>query len=152
MADPTRKSIFVSYSHKDSKKLEELKVMLKGKFQEENILIWDDTKIQPGEKWKEKIDEALSSARVVVLIVTNTFLASDFIIKEELPYVFDKENEGLLKIAWIYWDYCNYEGTELENFQALNDLTRPLSKLVKPERQAKLSEIVHNLYMMSQEQ
>ena len=151
MTNSERKQIFISYSHKDNKKLEELKIMLKGKFREEEIRIWDDSKIQPGEKWGEKIDEALSFARVAVLLVTKNFLASDFIMEKELPYILTEVNEGFVKIAWIYWGYCNYEGTELEKFQALNDLTRPLDRLNKPEREAKLSEIVHRIYMMGQE-
>lgn len=154
MSDANRKQIFISYSHKDNKEMDELMTMLKGKFQgsleEENVRIWDDTKIQAGEKWEEKINEALSSASVVVLIVTKNFLASDFIMKIELPKVFVKENQGSIKIAWIYWGFCNYEGTALEKYQSLNDLSSPLGSLGESEREAKLSEIAHIIYMLGQ--
>ena len=150
MVDSTRHQIFISYSHKDNRQVEELKIMLKGKFQDESILLWDDSRIRPGEKWEEEINKGLSSARVVVLLVTNNFLASEFIMKKELPHIITREKEGVTKVTWIYWGHCNYEGTELEKYQALNELSRPLSILGKAEREGRLSEIVHNIYMMRQ--
>ena len=119
--------------------------MLKGIFQDKEILIGDDTMIEVGEKWEERIDEALSFAQVAVLLVTKDFLASDYIMMKELPYILEAERRQNTKIAWIYWGYCNYEGTELAKYQALNDLSKPLGSLPKNIREAKLSEMVFHL-------
>ena len=151
MTRSNRKKIFISYSRKDKKKLDELKIMLKGAFQDEVIQIWDDSKILPGENWEEIINKALSITKVTILLVTKNFIASDFIMKNELPFFLNMAKKGLIKIGWIYWGYCNYEETGLNRFQALNDVSQPLDKLSKPEREAKLSEIVYKVYLMREE-
>lgn len=46
---------------------------------------WDDTLIDPGSNWREEIKVAIESAKVAILIVSADFLASDFIVNNEIP-------------------------------------------------------------------
>jgi TIR domain len=47
---------------------------------------WVDTRISAGEKWKEEIRKALAQARAGVLLISADFVASNFIIDNELPH------------------------------------------------------------------
>ncbi len=124
-ATPKRRAsrkIFISYSHKDKKWLDELLKHLapmKGAFE-----TWSDEKIQPGTKWRDELQNALDSAQVGVLLVTPNFLASDFIEKNELPPLV----RGT-KVLWIAVDYSGYRETPIASFQALNDPGKPLLSL-----------------------
>jgi hypothetical protein len=55
-------------------------------FEKKGVIdLWVDTKINVGEKWKEKIQQALDRAAIAILLISADFLASDFIIDNELP-------------------------------------------------------------------
>lgn len=129
----TRTKIFISYSHKDRKWLERLQLHLKPL--EYNIFIdlWDDTKIDTGEKWREEIQSAIDSAKIAVLLVSAEFLASDFIIKEELPLLLAAEPEGMTIFPVIITP-CRYDDIEeLSKFEAVNDPSKTLIEMNEGE-------------------
>ncbi len=45
----------------------------------------EPTKIKAGDKWKEKIERALEKSAIAILLISADFLASDFIVDNELP-------------------------------------------------------------------
>ena len=95
MATPTtRTRVFVSYSHKDRKWLERLKVHIKPLIREGAITLWDDNQIAIGADWRSVIAAELSSARVAILLISADFMASDFIGNEELPALLRVAEEG----------------------------------------------------------
>ena len=89
MSEQLRDKVFISYSHKDKKWLQKLKTFLQPLVSSGKIIYWDDTKIGAGEKWDTEIKNALDTARVSVLLVSENFLASEYIGKTELPAILD---------------------------------------------------------------
>jgi len=128
------KPIFISYSHKDKEWLLKLKAWLKPLEQQDMIRIWDDTEIKPGSKWREEISKSLASAKVALLLITQNFLASDFIAEKELlPLLEAAKNEGV-RIFWIAVSESTVDDTELIDYQAVNIPSEPLDSL-KPSDQ-----------------
>jgi hypothetical protein len=137
----TRDQIFISYSHQDKELFDELKIWLKPLERNSQLKVWDDTKIQPGQLWRQEIETALASAKVALLLVSPNFIASDFIDKNELPPLLNAaENEGLT-VFWIPLSYSPYEDTEFEKYQAAHPPQEPLDMLEKPLRNKAWSEI-----------
>ena len=88
------KKVFISYSHKDEshrKDLEEHLSMLK----RQNIIsVWHDRKITAGDDWKQRIDENLESAGIVIFLVSSSFLGSDYCYDVEVKRAIERHEEG----------------------------------------------------------
>ena len=143
---PTRKCIFISYSHRDEAYLTELQLMLKPLLTEwDKLELWADTQIKPGSKWREEIQRGLDSAKVAVLLVSADFLASDFVTTDELPVLFKAANNRELQILWMYLSPAAYEVTPIAQYQAAHDITRPLESLSKVERREVLKAVAFKI-------
>ena len=63
------------------------------------MVAWQDRQIHAGEKWYPAIQEAIADAVAAVLLSRADYLASGFCIKEEVPYLLDRqEREGMLLV------------------------------------------------------
>ena len=91
-------TVFISYSHKDETWKEKLVTHLDVLQQEGLIDIWEDNQIIAGEDWYQKIQQAIETAKVAILLVSAKFLTSDFIKNKEVPRLLERrDREGL----WI---------------------------------------------------
>jgi len=130
------KKIFVSYSHKDHEYLERLMVHLKPLEKQGLIDPWVDTRLMAGDKWKKEIEKALKSAKAAILLISADFLASDFIIDNELPPLLQTaEQEGTLIIPVILKPCRFTREKNLREFQAINPPDEPVSLLDENERE-----------------
>src|SRR6266496_462728 len=140
-----RTSAFISYSPKDQRYLQELHSHLAHYIRKENLNVWDDTRIPPGAKWREEIEKALQSAKVAVLLVSADFLASDFIVNNQLPALLTAAKEEGAIIFCVILRPCAFKDTELAQFQAVNDPSKPVgvkSRAQRDEIWNKVAELV----------
>ena len=130
-ASPT---VFISYSHKDEKFLDELLVHLKP-LERLGLTRWSDKQVMPGSQWFEEIRLALSVAKVAVMLVSPAFLASDFIHEHELGPLLKEAKEGGVRILWVPLRACAYNRTPLIDYQAVLPPDKPLAQM-KAKRDA----------------
>lgn len=123
-----RNHVFVSFSHKDRKWLNRLKVHLRPLVREGDVDLWDDSRIQSGSNWRDEIQQAIDKATVAVLLVSADFLASDFVYENELPPLLEKAKNDGAKIIPIIVSPCRFiETKNISQFQAINDASQPLT-------------------------
>ena len=124
---PNPAKIFVSYSHQDAETLTRLKTFLRPLEREGMVDSWDDTRIRASQRWKQEIEQALAGANIAVLLVSQAFLASDFIADNELPVLLKAAETRGTKIMSVILEPCQFEWNEgLAQFQTVNPPDKPL--------------------------
>ncbi|MBC8291152.1 MAG: toll/interleukin-1 receptor domain-containing protein, partial [Planctomycetes bacterium] len=145
-----RDQVFISYAREDAALMEEFRTMLEPLVSSGVTTAWTDTDIPAGAKWEDEINRALAKARIGVLLVTSDFLASDFIMKTEVPALEAAATTGELTLIWIAARPCLYEASPLSKYQAANDPEKPLSGLSKNDRQSELAEVCRQIQVAIQ--
>src|SRR5579863_352904 len=140
-----RTKVFISYSHKDVRYLDQLVEHLT--YYERNNLIefWSDKKIAAGAQWHDEIKQAIEATKVAVLLISPSFLASKFIAENELPPLLQAaEKEGAI-IMPVMVRSSNFEDTELANFQAVNSPSLPVAKMKGYQRDEFWAKVVREI-------
>ncbi len=101
-----------------------------------HVKLWSDTIILSGEKRKEKIEEELNNAAIAVLLISADFMASDFIISDELqPLLKLAESKGTIIIPIIIKPCRFLREPTLSQFQSVNNPLNPLCKISEFEQE-----------------
>jgi transcriptional regulator with XRE-family HTH domain len=122
-----RKKVFISYSHKDREYFDRLKIHLKPLEKQDLVESWSDNQISAGQVWKTEIDSAIKKAQVAVLLISADFLASDFIINNELPPLLERASKEGATIIPVILKPCRFVREKtLSKFQSINSPEEPL--------------------------
>jgi hypothetical protein len=147
--DGSSNSVFISYCHADSRFLHRLLIHLRPLEKKGIIDLWADTKLQMGDLWIDQITHALSRARVAVLLITADFMASDFIIDNELPPILKKAEAHGLKIIPVILKACRFERDKnLSRFHAVNNPKTPLISMSINDQEKLYDKIAQAIEML----
>jgi TIR domain len=111
--------LFYSYSHKDEALRDELEEALALLKRQGLISGWHDRRIGAGEEWKGTIDKNLEEAQVVLLLVSSSFLASDYCWDLETKRAIERHDRGEAKVIPVILRPCDWHGAPFGKLQAL---------------------------------
>ena len=111
--------IFYSYAHKDEKYREQLEKHLSILKREGVIRGWHDRQIGAGTEWQNAIDDRMESARIILLLVSSDFLASDYCYDIEMQQAMERHEEGTARVIPIILRDCDWSGALFSKLQAL---------------------------------
>jgi hypothetical protein len=126
--------VFVAYQHADAKWLDELKKHLGALIHSERIEFFNDREIGAGEEWDPAIRKKLSSAKVIVPMISPNFLSSKYIQTVELPTTIRRHVLGEVKVLPVLLESCDWEALESNGFSLsrINFLPRDGRNDLKP--------------------
>lgn len=83
-------AVFVSYSREDVEWRRRFVKMLKPEVRERRLEVWSDERNLVGYEWRPQLEQAIARSQAALLLVSADFLASDFIMEQELPALIDR--------------------------------------------------------------
>jgi internalin A len=109
------KKIFISYSKADASYLTKLENHLSVLRRNGTISLWNCRQLLPGEKWDGKIKKELEEADIIIFMVSDDFLATDYIWDIEIKRAIERENldPDNVKVVPIIVRSCYWEESPL---------------------------------------
>ena len=86
--------VFYSYSHRDEDLKSRLDVHLSALRREGLIQSWHDREILPGADWNIEINDAVTRADIVLLLVSADFIASEYCWGVEFTRALERHDKG----------------------------------------------------------
>jgi hypothetical protein len=148
---PTRAAsnhVFISYSHKDGKWLDRLLQHVRPLVRVGQIQVFSDKNIIVGADWRREIETALDTASIAVLLISVHFLASDFIMNEELPRLLASAEDRGTKILPVIVTASLYKTMpSLSRFQAANSPDKPLEAMSQSKWNKVLTDLAREIQL-----
>ncbi|MCH8243574.1 MAG: toll/interleukin-1 receptor domain-containing protein, partial [Planctomycetes bacterium] len=111
-------------------------------------MLWDDRKIGTGDDWYPELKNAMAHAAVAVCLISADFLASDFVNKEEIPFLLERRREHGMLLLPILLSPCPWQTVEwLRNIQIFPDPKKPLETMsTEVEQKQAFADIAVEIY------
>jgi hypothetical protein len=111
--------VFFSYSHDDEPLRNELAKHLSLLERQGVISAWHDRMITAGDEWKDEIDQNLEKAQVILLLVSASFMASDYCFDIETKRAIERHNQGEARVIPILIRTCDWKSAPFAKLTAL---------------------------------
>ena len=121
-------SVFCSYSHKDAKLRAQLDDHLSNLKRQQLISVWHDRDISAGTDWVDQINEHLNTADIILLLVSASFIASDYCYSVEMKRALERHERGEARVIPVILRWADWESAPFGKLQALPSDGRPVTK------------------------
>lgn len=119
--------VFISYSHKDEDLRQEIDAALSPLRRQGLIDIWHDRRIVPGEDFANEIDQNLEEADIILLLVSNYFINSDYAYGIEVERALAREAEGSAQVIPVILRPTDWHDLPFGRLQALPPEGKPVT-------------------------
>jgi len=126
-------TLFYSYSHKDEqlrKRLENHLIVLRRRGL---IAAWHDRNIDAGTEWKTQIDDHLQTAQIILLLISDNFLASDYCYELEMKAAMERHERGEARVIPIILRPCMWQDAPFSKLQVLPRDGKPVVNWPSPD-------------------
>ena len=120
MSDTSRKEIklFYCYAHEDKTLRDELEIHLSSLKRQYRLNNWYDRQILPGEDWEHAIDNNLTTADLILLLISPHFMNSDYCYGKEMQRALERHQAGTCRVIPIllrptYWEEAPFSTIQL---------------------------------------
>jgi len=138
--------VFISYSREDETPLGHLLEHLQVLERLGLVVTWHDGKIGVGDDWYEEIEEALNTCAVAILLVSPSFLGSEFCMREEVPVLLERRQRQSVKIVPIFVRHCSLKRHAwLNAMQMRPSADMAMEALTKARRNKAYADIVDEI-------
>jgi hypothetical protein len=119
--------VFASYSHIDEAMHNELAKHLKPLEREGVIRSWHDRKITAGREFGTAIDNVLEKAKIILLLISPDFVASDYCWSREMVRAMERHESGEARVIPVILRPVDWQKTPFATLLALPTDGKPVS-------------------------
>ena len=120
--------LFVSYSHRDERLRRQLQEHLHALKSGGLIEEWHDRKIVPGQEWEGVINENLENSGIILLLVSSSFIASEYCNDMEMARALERHDSGEARVIPVILRPVDWRDARFACLQALPTNGRPVTK------------------------
>lgn len=110
--------VFLSYASEDADLVKQLVKHLKPLERTGEVRFWHPGMVRAGESWQDEIQERLKDARIILLLVSASYLASDWAWREA-ELALQRHQAGAAMVVPVILRPCAWQSSELGHLQAL---------------------------------
>lgn len=119
---------FLSYSHRDERSLDRLRVHLAQLKREGSLSEWYDREIPAGGTIDQEIDHHLSECELFIALVSPDFIASDYCHDVEMATALQRHEDGTLHFVPVILSQCDWRSTPMGKLKALPRDGQPIGE------------------------
>ncbi len=119
--------IFFAYAREDEELRDELQKHLSILERQGAITSWHDRKIGAGKEWKGEIDTHLNTARVILLLISPDFIASDYCWDVEVKRAMERHEAGEARVIPVILRSVEWRDAPFGKLQALPTDAKPVT-------------------------
>lgn len=120
--------VFICYSRQDGAFLDQLQAALVPYERKDELTVWADELVEPGQTWEDEILSRLERARIIIPLLSNDFLSSAYCMEKELPRAMERREAGECEIVPILIRACRYDKLDLGKLQAIQPGGKPVNE------------------------
>ena len=121
-------NLFISYAHEDRESCAQLITHLSNLINQGVISHWYDGEMIAGEVWDDKIKEQLAAAKIIVLLISPDFFASEYIKNVEVAHAMARLKETEVTVIPVILRPSDWMATPFGALHALPDGALPITK------------------------
>ncbi|MBX2929212.1 MAG: TIR domain-containing protein, partial [Saprospiraceae bacterium] len=125
--------VFISYSKSDEIHKKALLTHLEPLQRNEHLITWDDTRILPGEDWNARIRQEISSADIVLALLSPDALATDYIWGHEIEKAVEQSASGKSTVIPVIVRPCDWGSSPLGRLSGLPRKAKPITSFVNTD-------------------
>jgi len=120
--------IFYCYARKDKRLRDELERHMATLDRLKQVMSWYDREILPGTEWKSEIHRHLDASDIVLLLISHSFIQSDYCYGVEMHRALERHKAGASSVLPIILRPCNWKELPIGVFQALPENGKPITR------------------------
>jgi len=119
--------VFYSYAHEDEELRNKLDRQLSILQRLGLIVGWHDRRIGAGNEWVGQIDKHLNTAQIILLLVSDAFMASKYCWDVELKRAMERHEAGEARVIPVILRRVDWRGAPFDKLQVLPTDAKPVT-------------------------
>lgn len=120
--------LFYSYASADERYRQQLEAHLSTLRRARELETWSFRQIHAGDDWRSKIDKNLNSSSIILLLVSASFLNSDYCWDVEMKRALVRHDAGEATVVPVILRDCDWSIAPFAHLQALPEGAKPIQR------------------------